>query len=303
MYDVTRLAMLRDLAAVGTLAAVADLHAVTASAVSQQMRRLEAETGVELLVRRGRRVTLTPAGQALAREAVAVIASLERAEGVVAALRADVVGDVTIGAYPSILGPVGSRLAMLLTEAHPRLRPRLAETRAAQAGPAVVAHRFDAALVLRYPEQDDGPDDGTEAHDLFEERFVAVVPAARRAEVERGGLAVLAHDPWILNAADLPCTRSVTAACSRAGFAPDCVHQGVGYQAAVQLVAAGLGVTVVPELSVPDPPAGVAVVASGVPNRWVSLIYRAGTESRPVTAAVIDAAERMRPVFRRAVLA
>src|SRR5947208_1446938 len=208
MYDVTRLAMLRDLSLVGTLAAVADVHAVTASAVSQQMRRLEAETGVELLVRRGRRVRLTPAGEALARQATEVIAALERAEGIVAGLRADVAGDVTVGAYPSILGPVGAQLACVLGETHPGLRLRLAETRAQLAGPAVMAHQLDAALVLRYPEQEEGTDAGTAAHDLFEERFVAVVPLARQADVERAGLAALADDPWILNAPELPCTRS-----------------------------------------------------------------------------------------------
>src|SRR2546423_796657 len=52
-----------------------------------------------------------------------------------------------------------------------------------------------------------------------------------------------------------------------------------------------------PPCRAPAPPATVAVLPSGVPNRWVSMIYRAGTESRPLTAALIDAGERLRTAF------
>src|SRR6478752_1579296 len=79
MLDVRRLVLLRDLADHGTVTAVAELHRVTPSAVSQQLRLLEEETGSHLLERTGRAVHLTNAGRRLARDTEDVLAALERA--------------------------------------------------------------------------------------------------------------------------------------------------------------------------------------------------------------------------------
>src|SRR6185437_16644881 len=92
MLDVRRLRLLRDLAQLGTIAAVAKSHMYTPSAVSQQLAALEREAGVALLTRTGRRVALTPAGAVLVRHAEAVLAALEEADAALAAARADLAG-------------------------------------------------------------------------------------------------------------------------------------------------------------------------------------------------------------------
>jgi DNA-binding transcriptional LysR family regulator len=92
MYDLRRLGLLRDLAAFGTVIAVAEVNGITASAVSQQLRRLEDETSAELLVRQGRRVYLTAAGRALAAQAADILDSVERAEGLLGEIRDGVAG-------------------------------------------------------------------------------------------------------------------------------------------------------------------------------------------------------------------
>src|SRR5258708_953669 len=74
MLDVRKLRLLRELAHRATIAAVAEALCYSPSAVSQQLAALEREVGVPLLRRSGRRVTLTPAGAALAEQTEAGLA-------------------------------------------------------------------------------------------------------------------------------------------------------------------------------------------------------------------------------------
>src|SRR3954462_3756237 len=103
MLDVRRLRLLRALAQRGTIAAVAEAHTYTPSAVSQQLAALEREAGVALLTRTGRRVALTPAGRTLVGHAEEVLAALERAGAARAASRTGVSGPLRIGAFPTAM--------------------------------------------------------------------------------------------------------------------------------------------------------------------------------------------------------
>src|SRR5690242_18305445 len=99
MLDVRRLRLLRDLARLGTIAAVAEAHTYSPSAVSQQIATLQREAGVPLIERTGRGVTLTPAGTALVRHAETALAALEAAAATLAAARTGLHGTVRIGAF------------------------------------------------------------------------------------------------------------------------------------------------------------------------------------------------------------
>src|ERR1700722_3254692 len=81
MIDVGALQALRSVAALGTLARAADELGFTASAVSQQIKRLERQVGVPVLAPAGRGVVLTPAGQAIVDSAPEVFQALERCAG------------------------------------------------------------------------------------------------------------------------------------------------------------------------------------------------------------------------------
>ena len=297
-FDVRRLELLRDLAQLDTVTAVAEVHRVTASAVSQQLRVLEEEAGTALLVRTGRNVRLTPAGRLLVEHTGDVLEALERARGALAALGEDVAGRVTLGAYPSVLASVGGAVVLAATGRHPALDVRLRETDATRAVPEVVRGDLDYALVLRYPESTELGEPRVRVRRLFDERFVAVVPRESGPEVAVQGLVALRRRPWVLGAGDLPCTRSILATCRAAGFEPDVHHAGVGYHAAVRLVGIGLGVAVVPELSARELPPGVVAVPCEVPAREVALVHRDGAHLHPVTRAVVVAAESVRDVVR-----
>lgn len=113
--DVRRLRFLRELAERGSVGAVADAMGVTPSAVSQQIRALEKESGYQLVEPAGRGVALTEAGRALSRTATEIAVAIERAEGRWRDFMAQPAGRVTLITFPTggemLLPGVLTRLA------------------------------------------------------------------------------------------------------------------------------------------------------------------------------------------------
>src|SRR5918992_5042948 len=99
MLDVRRLRLLRELAARGTVTAVAEALAYTPSAVSQQLAQLERDAGLPLLERVGRGVRLTEAGRRLVVHADAVLARLDEAEADLERTAGAVHGTVRVSAF------------------------------------------------------------------------------------------------------------------------------------------------------------------------------------------------------------
>src|SRR5687767_11228039 len=121
MLDVRRLRLLRDLARLGTIAAVAQAHTYTPSAVSQQLSALEREAGMPLLQRSGRSVALTPAGELLAQHAELVLAAVERATAALAAASSGLAGPLRIGAFPTAVRTLLPAALVALGRDHPSL--------------------------------------------------------------------------------------------------------------------------------------------------------------------------------------
>src|SRR5436190_17367525 len=122
MLDVRRLGLLRDLARLGTIAAVAQARSYTPSAVSQQLSALEREAGAPLLRRTGRRVSLTAAGAVLVEHAEDVFQALERAGAAVHRAGHDrLAGPLTIAAFPSAIRTLLPPAIVALARRHPGL--------------------------------------------------------------------------------------------------------------------------------------------------------------------------------------
>ncbi|HEY1180291.1 MAG TPA: LysR family transcriptional regulator, partial [Phytomonospora sp.] len=121
MLDVRRLRLLRDLAHLGTIAAVAEAHTYSASAVSQQLAALQREAGVPLLERDGRGVTLTAAGAALVEHTETVLAALEAASAALAAARTGLRATARIGAFPTAVRTLLPAALVALARDHPGL--------------------------------------------------------------------------------------------------------------------------------------------------------------------------------------
>jgi DNA-binding transcriptional LysR family regulator len=208
--------------------------------LSQQIRRLEDEVGARLFRRTNRRVELTPAGRAFLAEARQTMASAERAVG--AARRAErgelgelVVGYVTSATY----GPL-SDVIRVFRKRLPEVELKLRNLRSVHQSQALLDRRIDVGLVRPH-----AADSRLVYETLWREPVVVALPSdhplAHRTAVD---IADLASDIFLIAPAEdtVAWHDEVLALCRRAGFTPR-VDDGVpDVQAALALVAAGLGI-------------------------------------------------------------
>ncbi|MFI5543204.1 LysR family transcriptional regulator [Streptomyces sp. NPDC051815] len=287
MLDVKRMVILRDLAEHGRVTAVADLHGVTPSAVSQQLRALEAEAGASLVEREGRGLRLTPAGTALAAACEPVLAALERAEGAVRALDAGLGGELAVGCAPSALATVAAPLVAELAVRHPRLRPRIVQADPEEAVPLLRGRRLDLAVTYSYPLLGAPPAPGTTAVPLFDDPLCLALPRELLPAYERSGLAALRDADWVSAPAPGSCREMLLHACRNAGFTPRIAHECADLHAGLWLVGTGRAVSILPKLMCDAPPPGAVVRELPGPGRTLHALVRTGTETRPAVAAAL----------------
>ncbi|NUR01272.1 MAG: LysR family transcriptional regulator [Streptomyces sp.] len=287
MLDVKRMVMLRDLAQHGRVGSVADLHGVTSSAVSQQLRTLESEAGAPLVHREGRTLRLTAAGAALAAECEHVLAALERAEGAVRALDDDLSGELKIGCAPSAISAVAAPLVAELLARHPRLRPMIVQSEPEDAVPLLRQQGLDLAVSYRYHLLGTPPPSGTIAVPLFDDPLVVAVPDKLAASVREDGLGVLRDLAWISAPEPSTCREILVHACRNAGFTPRIEHSCIDLRSALSIVATGHAVTVLPNLLCDSPPPGTAVLPLPGRGRVIEALVRAGSERQPALAAAL----------------
>lgn len=287
MLDVKRMVMLRDLAQHGRVGSVADLHGVTSSAVSQQLRTLESEAGAPLVHREGRTLRLTAAGAALAAECEHVLAALERAEGAVRALDDDLSGELKIGCAPSAISAVAAPLVAELLARHPRLRPMIVQSEPEDAVPLLRQQGLDIAVSYRYHLLGTPPPSGTIAVPLFDDPLVVAVPDKLAVSVREDGLGVLRDLAWISAPEPSTCREILVHACRNAGFTPRIEHSCIDLRSALSIVATGHAVTVLPNLLCDSPPPGTAVLPLPGRGRVIEALVRAGSERQPALAAAL----------------
>src|SRR4051794_19706844 len=121
MLDLHRLKALHAVAVYGSVGAAADALMVTPSAISQQLAKLERETGTVLVERNGRGVRLTDAAGLLADHAERILALVETAEADFEALRGEVVGKLSMAAFPTAARGILPQALSLLKREHPGL--------------------------------------------------------------------------------------------------------------------------------------------------------------------------------------
>ncbi|MEU2433584.1 LysR family transcriptional regulator [Streptomyces sp. NPDC007861] len=293
MIDPRRLRILRAAADHRTVTAAAAALYLTPSAVSQQLAALEQETGHTLLIRSGRGVRLTAAGEILLAHANAVLSQLERAEAELAAYAGGAAGEVTVAAFATgiaeVLAPAIGRLA----GEHPGIRVRVRDAEGDESLPMVLDGDADLALAVEYrgaPREDDRR---LARVPLYAEPFDAVLhsghPLAGAARVE---LAQLADDDWIGQYPGNPCHDVMLLACELAGFEPRLAHSSDDFRAVVALAGAGAGVALVPRsalrgMELKD--AVVLPVAGPAATRRVFAAVRRGAEAHPLLRPVLEA--------------
>jgi DNA-binding transcriptional LysR family regulator len=267
MLDVTRLRVLVAVARHGSVTAAAHALNYAQPSVSHHLARLEAETGTKLVQRAGRGIRLTDAGRLLAERAAEVIGRLDAAENELAVYSGLRTGRLRLAAFPSALGTLVPSAAAMLHERHPTVDLRLTEAEPPEAVRMLRAGYVDVALVFRHePEGDvsaEGLVTGTDQGDLREQLLLSetvhlvmpAVPPARGepllppavTEVWPADLARLSAQRWIAGCDR--CREHLLRQCAAAGYTPKIAFTTDDFVAVQALVAAGLGVALLPGLA------------------------------------------------------
>ncbi|HCB03796.1 MAG TPA: LysR family transcriptional regulator [Nocardioides bacterium] len=258
--DPRRLRFLLAVARYGGVLAAADELAVTASAVSQQIAKLEAETGHTLLRRTPSGSVLTPAGLALAEAGEDIERALAVARSRLEEQDSEVTGTVRIGGFQSFLATVLVPSLPEWRERHPGLRFETTEGDEVELVRALRAGSVDAIVVELDAGENYTPPRGTADVPLLDEPWKLVVPtgallAADVIDLSRLGLPWLGMDP---NAASAKAIRRVR---RELGGEESRQHSYSSFQNGLALVAAGEGVTLLPALALESlPTEGVDLV-------------------------------------------
>ncbi|MCT2546398.1 MULTISPECIES: LysR family transcriptional regulator [Streptomyces] len=288
MIEARHLRVLRAVAATGSFSAAARELGCTQPAVSQQMKALEASAGTTLLIRTGREMRLTQAGEALVRHASGILAGLTAAEEEVAAIAGLRAGRVRLVSFPSGSSTLVPGALAALRAAHPGTRVSLVEAEPPRSVEMLREGDCDIALAFRYGTS------GTEWDDLvvrplLTDRLIGLVPEGHRlshsAEV---GIAELAEESWI---AGCPrCRRQLVEVCEASGFTPRIDFATDDYPAVVGLVGAGLGVAVLPELAIESvrPKGARTVTVEPAIEREIVALTLPDLAQVPAVAATLD---------------
>lgn len=292
MIDLGALAALQAVDTHGTVVAAADALGFTPSAVSQQIKRLERQTGVPLLERVGRGVMLTRHGRHLVDHGGRLLADLEELRSGLHRQAATVAGDVRLTAFSTAMrGLIAPRLPRLLA-AHPELSVTLTEREPWDTVDLVATGQTDLGIAHSWGDVPLAIPDHVVAttvrHDLAEVIVHRDAPLAGRASVTPHDLV---DEGWIATPEGTICRQWLNRMYVGTGRLPRIAHVAMEFDSHLALVRAGLGIALIPQLG--RSPLGeelVAVrVAAPVPSREVVALHRRSMRDSPAIGALLAA--------------
>ncbi|MFI6576454.1 LysR family transcriptional regulator [Nocardiopsis sp. NPDC050513] len=289
MLDLSRLRALHAVRVHGSVGAAAEALGYTPSAISQQVAKLERETGATLLERRGRGVVLTDAADLLVDTAARMLSLVEEAEVALEERRGKPSGRLTVAAFATAARGLLPGVLADLAAAHPALDPRLIEEDP-HATPRMVAQGVvDLAVVHDWDNAPMSVPEGVTRLGLGQDVCDVLLPPAHPL----AGLPVLSREDvatarWICQPPGTVCHGWLMRTLRAAGVEPDVAHLVGEFQTQVALVEAGLGIALVPRLGRgPVPDSVVVRPLDPAPVRGVSVLWREGTSRRPAVAEAV----------------
>jgi DNA-binding transcriptional LysR family regulator len=302
MLDVRRMRVLREVAARGSFSAAAEALNFTQSAVSQHVAALEREVGTQLVERGARGVRLTEAGQLLVGHADAILARIECAEDELAALAGLRGGRLRLISFQSGGATLAPRAVASFHERHPDVELSMIEAEPAEAAQRLRAGDADLALVYDHASIPDLLPSDLELVHLLDDRYEVILPAGHAsAKRRRLGLADLSEEPWIASTGACGCRQITENVCREAGFQPKVAFEADETSAAQALVAAGVGVTLLPRLALTAlHPGVVARTLTDAPFRRVWAARLEGAYASPAGDAMMQTIRDVADEFREA---
>jgi DNA-binding transcriptional LysR family regulator len=249
MLNVGRLRVLKEVAYRGSFSAAAEALSYTQSAVSQQIAALEAETGMALLERRARGVSLTAAGQTLMGHAEGILARLEAADAALAAIAGLRGGRLRMASFPTAGATLMPLAIATFRASYPDVELTLTEGEPEQIVPRLRAGELDLALLFEFAGETPLREGETRVELLEDPMYLALPRDHRLAGKGKLRLGNLKGEAWVQTSRSSPCARHVVRSCHAAGFEPNVSFESDDYQTVQGLVAAGVGVALIPELA------------------------------------------------------
>jgi DNA-binding transcriptional LysR family regulator len=297
MLDVTRLRVFRAVVHAGTVQAAATNLGYSPSAVSQHITALQRETGLALFEKSGRGIAPTPAGLALAAGSEDVMDALGRLGGLVDDLREGRTGSLSIGTFPSAGQYWVPQVARTLSVEFPSLLLNLdlidyRETRRSA---------YDIELRAEDPNLPATRVDGHRRVHLVDEPYVVVLPADHPLTASTEvSLADLAGERLIAEGMqDTTCAAILRRAFAASGATPRYVARSTDHHAALGLVEAGVGLTMLPRLAMGRLGRGLVerpVAGEAAPGRRIVVFV---SEAAAPRKAVVRTVELLHEVARR----
>jgi DNA-binding transcriptional LysR family regulator len=299
MLNVGRLRVLREVAYRGSFSAAAEALSYTQSAVSQQIATLEAETGMTLLERHPRGVSLTAAGQTLVAHAEDILARLDAAEQALAAIAGLRGGRLRMGSFPTAGAALMPLAIARFRELYPDVELTLAEAEPEELVPRLRSGELDLALVFQFEGQPALEREMMRVPLLADPMFVALPREHPLAGRRRLRLQDLREQAWVQTSRASACARHVVRCCRAAGFEPQVSFESDDYATVQGLVAAGVGVALVPALALSSVHEDVVVreLSPASPSREVIAAAPGGARLQPAVPAMVGVLEQAAPAL------
>ncbi|MCW2793862.1 MAG: LysR family transcriptional regulator [Nocardioides sp.] len=295
MIDLAALASLRAVATHGSVVAAADALGYTPSAVSQQVKRLERQTGVPLLERVGRGVMLTGHGRHLVDAGSRLLSDLEEVQAGLHRRAGTVAGHLRVTAFSTAMRGLVAPAVRALRDAHPELTLALTEREPWDTVDLVASGQTDLGVVHSWGDVPLAiPEHLATTHLARDVADVVVPPEHRLAGRARVSPHDLVDEDWIATPEGTICRQWLTRMYDGTGRLPRIAHQSMEFDSHLAMVRAGLGIALVPRLG--RQPLGDGLVAVAAhdpePTREIVAVHRRSMTESPAVAAVLASLAR-----------
>lgn len=289
MLDVKRLKVLHEVAKQGSFSAAAESLSYTQSAISQQVAALEREAGATLVERNARGIRLTDAGEALVRHADAILTRICDAEAELEAIAGLRGGRVRLASFATAGSTFVPHAIATFHERYPDVEISLREADPEESIPMLKGGQLDISIVFEPHGVGEVPE--MEKLHLLEDPMSIVLPEnhplAKKAQVK---VKDLKDEHFVQSTSACPVCAIVAEHCRAAGFEPRVAFESDDYLTVQGLVAAGVGVALIPWLGLAAyrPDVAIRPVAGKAPKRDIYAVTLPGGRKSPATQAMLD---------------
>jgi DNA-binding transcriptional LysR family regulator len=290
--NTTRLRILREVAARGTITAAAEALYLTPPAVSHQLATLEREVGVALLERTARSIRLTGPGRRLVEHAETILADCEAALADVESLAGEVSGTVCISVFQTAAQSIALPALAGLRQRYPALELTIRELEPFRALPALRAGQLDIALSHEWDFVPIAADPSITRYDLLTEPIVVLLPPSHPLALSGGPVRLedLAGERWCVAQESAASREAVERVAQSAGFEPRVILESNYFRAIGSAVEAGLGVGVAPLMTdLRGLDIAIRPLVDPTLTRRIFAAVRAGSGDSPAVRTVLDA--------------